>query len=203
MSCKYWVSMAMEWAFSTLAEIDDRLREELQRRKPGVKRAKGQQKAKTPTLDAPVSRKRSGRPTGTALANTSEDDAKPATTSVVESPPELDGYTMVWRACKLSLALACCNDETDQLCLNIMRTGPGDFPAGVVYFTPQPETANRYATYYKHLQQGTEFATLQIAVPTEFIESLTHGRLSSDGDTQTQWKKVFWHCRCGNGDELP
>ena len=38
--------MAMEWAFSTLAELDDRLREELQRRKPGVKRAKGQQNAK-------------------------------------------------------------------------------------------------------------------------------------------------------------
>lgn len=199
MTCKYWVSMSMEWGFSTLAELDDRLREELRRRKPGV----GQQKAKTPTLDPPVSRKRSKEPTGPVLASASEDDAKPVTTSAAGFPPKMDGYTMVWCACKLPLALGCCNDEEDQLCLDNLKFGQGDFPKGVEYFTPQPETANRYATYYKHLQEDSEFATLQIAVPTKFIESLDHGLLLSDGNTQTQWKKVIWYCRRGDGDALP
>lgn len=87
-SCKYWVSMSMEWGFSTLSGLDDRLREELRRRKPGV----GQQKAKTPTLDTPVSRKRFGEPSGPVLASASEDDAKPVTTSAAGSPSKMDGY---------------------------------------------------------------------------------------------------------------
>lgn len=62
-------------------------------------------------------------------------------------------------------------------------------------FTPQWQTANRFATYFKHIAPLAEIALLQIAVPNNFLEPLSKSLLLSEGDSSKTWKRLVWGVR--------
>ena len=115
--------------------------------------------------------------------------------SLTETPASLDGHTMLWRACTKPAAEYCAN-APQRLKFTSMTVYPGDFEGDRTYFTPQYQTANRFANYLKHLAPLAEIAILQIAVPNDFIESLSKNHLLSDGPSSKAWKEVVWHYRC-------
>lgn len=122
--------------------------------------------------------------------------------SVPEAPARLDGHTMIWRGCSRLSALEFCEGHPDHLVLRAMRSSPGDFSyAPVGYFTPQRETADRYATWLKHKVPASEVAIFQAAVPEDLIRSLSVNYLGSDGVETDTWKRVIWHSR--RSDKLP
>lgn len=129
-----------------------------------------------------------------AEAGDRENSADP-TANLTEAPASLDGHTMLWRACTKPAADYCTN-ASQRLKFTFMTTYPGDFNGHRTYFTPQRHTANRFATYLKHIAPLAEIAVLQMAVPNDFIESLSKNYLFSDGPSSKTWKEVVWHYRC-------
>lgn len=129
-----------------------------------------------------------------AEAGDRENNADP-TANLTEAPASLDGHTMLWRAFTKP-ATDCCTNASQRLKFTFMTMYPGDFNGHRTYFTPQCQTANRFATYLKHIAPLAEIAILQIAVPNDFIESLSKNYLFSDGPSGKTWKEVVWHYRC-------
>ena len=72
------------------------------------------------------------------------------------------------------------------------------------YLTPQWQTANRFAMYFKHLAPFAEMALLQIAVPNDFLASLSKCFLFSERESSETWKQLVWSVRdCKSpGEEL-
>ncbi|CAI7634453.1 unnamed protein product [Penicillium palitans] len=120
-----------------------------------------------------------------------------------EAPARLPGHTMLWRVCLLSEAVECCESCLQELDLEPISSTPGDFSGrtAVAYFSPQRETADRYAMYKKHRFSIAELAILQVAVPDSLVQSLSINYLWADGAESQLWKKVIWHCR--RGQRLP
>lgn len=130
-----------------------------------------------------------------AEAGDREDNRDPPA-SLTEAPASLDGHSMLWRACTKPAAESCAN-APQRLKFPSMTVYPGDFEGHRIYFTPQYQTANRFAAYLKHLASLAEIALLQIAVPNDFIETLSKNYLFSDGPSSSAWREVVWHHRRG------
>ncbi|CAG8890146.1 unnamed protein product [Penicillium egyptiacum] len=189
-SCKFWLLDSMEMAFKTLEGLNGQLRQELERRQRltilGVR-----EKSPFKSLKS-------------AAKETTIPNECPATDIVAEqeAPARLIGYTMIWRACLLSEAVECCESRPGELQITPVCSRPGDFSGrtAVAYFSPERETADRYAAYKKHRFSIAELAILQVAVPDSLMQSLSVNYLWADGVSDL-WKKVVWNCR--RGDRLP
>ena len=174
-SCKHWVSQATEMRFEALNQLMVYLSDEYERRKKQAE-------------------------------NCEDDDASSSAapnTTTEEAPASLDGHTMLWHACSKPAADFC----TSSWCLQLgkLDAHPGDFGGCRTYFTPQWQTANRFAMYFKHIAPLAEMALLQIAVPNAFLASLSKCTLSSEGDSSETWKKLVWSsrgCRSLGGEDL-
>lgn len=108
---------------------------------------------------------------------------------------------MIWRAGSRKKAEDFYNQETRQIDLAAIFTCPGDFSSlkAVAYWTPQKETANRYAQWCKQKTPVSEIVFIQVAVPESFIDSLVTEYLWC-GDRQKPtdtWKKLIWYSRRG------
>ena len=106
---------------------------------------------------------------GNEDAGTCVDDTSYATPNTkTEAPTSLDGHTMLWHACSKPAADFC----TSSWCLELgklLDAYPGDFGGCRTYFTPQWQTANRFAMYFKHIAPLAKMALLQIAVPNGYL----------------------------------
>lgn len=207
-SCKFWVLDSMTVAYATLEHLNDQLRSEMARRQR-ISKTGHRDMSQPPARPAPISRNQSvSRPgsrdadAAAAGLSVSEEEAGAVSVSVPEAPERLDGHTMIWRGCSRLSALEFGEGHPDHLVLRAMRSSPGDFSyAPVVYFTPQRETADRYATWLKHKVPASEVAIFQAAVPKDLIRSLSVNYLWSDGVETDTWKRVIWHSR--RSEKLP
>lgn len=173
-SCKYWVLDAIETTYETLETMNETMRLEAAR----LYRAKSR-----PGHQAP-----SGAPT-------------PIMATSSAAPSAIDKHTMIWRAGSRQKAENFYNQMTSQISLEAISTVPGDFSGTrrVAYWTPQKETADRYAQWCKHKTSASEIAFIQVAVPESFTDSLATEYLWC-GDRQKPtdaWKKLVWHSRRG------
>ncbi|KAL1634687.1 hypothetical protein SLS56_002089 [Neofusicoccum ribis] len=115
------------------------------------------------------------------------------------------GHHMIWHVCDKAKAARFYDPITHAVSLSAVRVCPGDFSGTVVvgYFTPQKETADRYACWRKHKQHISDIRIIQIAVPDLFIKSISvHYLWYGDQSRPTdEWKFLIWHSR--RGEYLP
>lgn len=212
-SCKFWLMDTMRASYDTLVTLNERLRLELARRQRGKKdpvhRKSISGKSPIPSLASPTSRKSLTRHDLESLAamssQSSQDNTTPKIATSTEAPMAIDLHTMIWRASGMENAKALCNSGGQHLDLISTGSAPGDFDATArkVYFTPQRETANRYAKWLKHKLPISDIAIVQIAVPETLLRSLSVNYLwYGDREPSEEWKKVIWCCR-GQREWLP
>ena len=119
----------------------------------------------------------------------------------VAAPASISGCTMLWRSGPRIKAEAFYNPQTKEIWMGAIGSFPGDFNGErkVVYWTPQKETANRYAAWAKKKSPVSELCMVQVAVPEPFTASISKKFLWFDERQQPtdEWKKLIWHSRRG------
>ena len=117
------------------------------------------------------------------------------------APASIAGYTMLWRSGSKDKAETFYNPKTKEISMNAIASFPGDFSGEtrLVYWTPQKETANRYASFAKLRSASSELCMIQVAVPDSFTDSISRKYLWSDESRQPtdEWKKLIWYSRKG------
>src|SRR3954453_12747522 len=108
---------------------------------------------------------------------------------------------MLWRAGDRKRPEAFYNQATQEVDLSAISTVPGDFTGQkkVAYWTPQKETADRYAQWTKHKVDISEIVMIQIAVPESLIKTLVVYYLWYDERRmpKDEWKKLVYYSRRG------
>lgn len=200
-TCKQWLLFSMASTFETLEGLNDQLRLEQAKRQHLAKI--GRREMSPPrALSSPRSRKGVSPPpqvstTISSVLDVSREGSAAVDSILAEAPESSLGHTMIWRAGLKDRTVACCTENADSLTFDRISSAPGDFSGKipVVYFSPQRETADMYAMYLKHIAPITEIAVLQLAVPNEFVQSLSVNYLWSEGKDSARWKEVIWNSR--------
>lgn len=208
-TCKFWVLEAIKTNYTTLKEFDNRLRMHLARihhaektprtRKPGGSFSRPQ------SLSGPASSKvADDSPSLPSESPAEGNQPAPLVATKAAGPWSLPRHTIIWRATTRSKAQEFYNDATQAIALSAMVSAPGDFSRNqVVYWTPQKETADRYAQWLKHKAALSEIAIIQVAVPEAFTEQLAIKYLWFGEQEQPtdEWRKLIW---CSpRGQRLP
>lgn len=133
------------------------------------------------------------------LIRRSQDEPSQPDAMIPCIPSAINLHTMIWRAGPKFKAEAFYNQSTGIIDLGALNTFPGDFNGerSVAYWTPQKETADRYAQFVKAINRIVDIAIIQVAVPEQLIRNLSVEYLWYS----EVWKKVIWHGR--NAKELP
>lgn len=217
-TCKFWVWDAMETRYYALRALDRQLKTAKSHIEDAARHQRKRRKAGSissiPTQPSPSSRK--SRPSLPALPASPESPispphheveleleqqqtSKPEVATVSEAPMKLDGHVMIWRGGRREWNIPFYNESTGEISIPAVSMLPGDFAGDrrLAYFTPQRETADRYAQWAKNKGPNAEVVIIQIAVPNSFVEALSREYLWF-GDT---WKEVVWYSR--RGLELP
>ncbi|OCK90250.1 uncharacterized protein K441DRAFT_666276 [Cenococcum geophilum 1.58] len=123
----------------------------------------------------------------------------PSVATTYATPSDLLGYTMLWRAGDRARSEAFYNQVTQEIKLAAISTIPGDFNSQrrLAYWTPQRETADRYAQWTKHKVDISEIVMIQVAIPESLMRNLTTYYLWC-GERQTpkdEWRKLVYHSR--------
>jgi hypothetical protein len=208
-TCKFWVRDTMEMRWRFLENLKYLLRE----RQIQLQKSRARPSLAPRTGSGPRSRKRlsiGGAPTigqsgpVSSLDSEVQEEPSSAVATVPETPLHQDGHVMLWRAGDIIKHQAFYNEATGRLDLDAISTFPGNFSGNVrlAYFTPQRETADRYATWYKHKAPQSGITIAQIPVPYRFVESLKAKYLwfdqNSEGNPSNEWKNLIWNSRRGN-----
>lgn len=124
-----------------------------------------------------------------------DEEASPgAELEPVTAPSSITGCTMLWRAGSKRKAESFYNTQTKEISFPAIASWPGDFGGNtrVVYWTPQKETADKYAAWLKLRCHADEICMIQVAVPEAFTNTLATKHLWFDerGQPTDEWKKV-------------
>ncbi|KAI9766924.1 MAG: hypothetical protein M1840_006221 [Geoglossum simile] len=210
-TCKYWVLDTMEICYRALEGMDDRLRMERVRLNQLQKMAGSI--SESPPLPSSTGYKLtanllSSEPQATTLSpscDATSGQPTPLVATTYAAPSNLQHHTMLWRAGDRKLSEAFYNKETQEINLAAISTIPGDFNSQrkLAYWTPQRETADRYAQWTKHKVDISEIVMIQIAVPESLTKSLVVKYLWYN-ETQMpreEWRKLVYHSR--RAEDLP
>lgn len=208
-TCKFWVQDTVEMRWRFLKNLKYVLRErQIQLQKTSTRPSFAPRAG-----SGPQSRKRlsvGGAPTIGQGGSVSSLDIKAregpssAVAIIPETPLHRDGHVMLWRASDTIKHQAFYNEAIGKLRLDAISTYTGDFSGkvGLAYFTPQRETADRYATWYKHKAPQSGITIAQTSVPYRFVESLKVKHLwfdrNSERNPSDEWKNLIWNSRQGN-----
>lgn len=220
-TCRFWVKDTLKLNYEALEDLDDNLRMAAARiqHSKKVPRSRTAPHSLITSSSSPINPATESRsfaplsppsePTVTLpeaksstnpLSSEGNESSVHAAAATV-APVSLPGHTILWRACSRRDAEAFYNHHTQEINLHVISTYPGDFSASrvVASWTPQKETADRYAQWAKHTAKDEEIAIIQVAVPEVFTRTLTTEYLwFGDRERSTDlWKKVIWHCRRG------
>ncbi|KAI9774715.1 MAG: hypothetical protein M1839_001676 [Geoglossum umbratile] len=210
-TCKYWVLDAMEICFRALKGMDDRLRMEGVRLKQLQKMAGSI--SESPPLPSSTSYELtanllSSEPQATTLSpscGVMSGQPTPLVATTYAAPSNLQHHTMLWRAGDRVLSEAFYNKETQKIKLLAISTIPGDFSGQkkLTYWTPQRETADRYAQWTKHKVDISEIVIIQVAVPESLIKALAVKYLwyRETQMPREEWRKFVYHSR--RAEDLP
>ena len=212
-SCKFWLLETVADNYESLKRLGKRLdlkAQEMRTAQGKKSRIGGATRplTRTPTLTNPVGRKErlsiSDVPSGPtsaplsaeAEASTSKDTPQPTLETITIDPIGPFGYAKLWRAAVRWKVKEFYDPVTQEINLTAMTTTPGDFNyrRPVVYWTPQKETADRYATFYKHKTGYEDIVIIEMYVPEVFIRTLDVKYLWLD-DARNEWRKLVWLCR--------
>lgn len=215
-TCKFWVKDALKMNYEALEELEDELRMTAARIQHSKKVPQSRKAPSSllpsspslidsvprPSLSAPPSDLAIGKVKPTAIPSSVEDDeSATVVASATVAPVAIPGYTILWRAGSKHSAEAFYNRQTKTINLLAISTSSGDFNASrnVAYWTPQKETADRYAQWTKHKADVSYITIIQVAVPEAFTSTLdTEYLWIGDRDcTEDLWRKMIWHCRRG------
>ena len=159
--------------------------------------------SKVALLQPSLSKDVFAKPTTTPLLD--EEMPPSQTVDVMTAPASIAGCTMLWRCGSRHKAESFYNAKTKEISLEEIASRPGDFSGAtsVVYWTPQKETADRYAGWAKLKAPEAELCMIQVAVPESFTRFLAtkylwFGERSQPTD---EWRKVIWYSR--RGKEFP
>ena len=212
-SCKFWLLETVADNYESLKRLAGRLDLKAQEMKTARSKkarigADPGPITRTPKLTSSVGRKErlptSNIPTTSpsspnAERRASQDASQPAVATITIGLIDALGCTMLWRASLRWKAAEFYDSVTQTINLNAMVCRPGDFnfTRSVVYWTPQKETADRYAAFYKHKARNEDIVIIQIAVPETFIRTLTIRYLWIDERQalMDEWRKFVWSCR--------
>ncbi|KAF2139824.1 uncharacterized protein K452DRAFT_310206 [Aplosporella prunicola CBS 121167] len=133
----------------------------------------------------------------------SADDSKLETGTLKhDAPARMEGHTMLWRGGAHRRHKAFYDFSTQTAKITALESSPGDFShRGRSYFSPQHETADRYAQWAKHKSDITQVSILQVALPNKWVESLDAHYLWLGALPTDEWSQVVWHSR--NGERFP
>jgi hypothetical protein len=125
---------------------------------------------------------------------------QPAVATKTQAPATLPFHTMLWRAGSKTKDLRLLDKTSGKISLNAIGTFPGDFSGirKLAYFTPQRETADRYAQWTKEKVPIENIVITQVAVPETLTNNLSKLILyASPNKPRDWWKQVVWSSRRG------
>ncbi|KAI9786809.1 MAG: hypothetical protein M1839_005040 [Geoglossum umbratile] len=211
-TCKYWVLEAMDICYSALRDMDHRLRIERTRLRQLQKRPEGQ-KAAGPISESPVLSSTSDKSivslpvldpqsiTPLPSDGIASNQPTPLVATTYAIPFDLPYHSMIWRAGDRGRSEAFYNQVTQEIDLSAISTMPGDFSGfqKLAYWTPQKETADRYAQWTKHKVPDSEIVMVQVAIPESLLKGLTVYYLWQDERLlpKDEWKKLVYYGRRG------
>ncbi|KAI9844964.1 MAG: hypothetical protein M1838_001948 [Thelocarpon superellum] len=196
-SCKFWLLDTMGDKYSFLLDMPERIRdgtatmhsirERAKRRKPAASFSQSS------SLATPATPPQAGDDSGVSMPTSSATPSAPAVATTVETPLSLPGHTTLWRAGTLSGATSFYDIATQKIDLYAISMSPGDFcgPIRRTYWTPQKETAERYARFAMSRKDFEPAAILQVFVPDSFLATLKIAEVWFGDD----WKKLIWASR--------
>lgn len=219
-SCKGWVREIMTENFKSLDLLEeqvragDRLRRALREqptdRKPGgsytTASGTGVPTAGPPSssISHPSSSSSSSArgsaahiPPGSSEKSSGE-QATPAVADTTSGPRVLPGHTMLWRGGSRTSAKEFFNPDTgDVFMLKVYNSKPADFSSRPrAYWTPQKETADKFAGYCKQIYALDQIAIIQLAVPSDWVESLQKAYLwNHSGPSGDIWRELVFSSR--------
>jgi hypothetical protein len=204
-SVKFWVLESLKSAFLALKYLDQHLRDESPRLLAAANSPSKVTRPIMPSSPSPLSRKESLKGKAKGLNTSSSASATPQVTVVATEPHLVDNHTIIFHTCTKAEARSLYETASGKIDLLSRGCVPGDFSGTrpLCYWTPQRETADRYASWLKHRVPVANIAIVQIAVPESLTNSLNevvlyhHNPLEPSDD----WRKVVWYCR--NGKDWP
>ncbi|KAI9769594.1 MAG: hypothetical protein M1839_003633 [Geoglossum umbratile] len=204
-TCKYWVLDAMEICYCALEGMDDRLRMERVRLKQLQKMAGSTSESPPPPSSTSYKLTASllpSEPQATILSpscDATSGQPTPLVATTYAAPSNLQHHTMLWRAGDRERSEAFYNKETQEIKLAAISTIPGDFNSQrkLAYWTPQRETADRYAQWTKHKVDISEIVIIQVAVPESLIKALVVKYLwyNETRMPREEWRKLVYYSR--------
>jgi hypothetical protein len=227
-TCKYWVLDTMEIRYCALKDMNRRLIMERARIKqlenaekvgaqfkppqkaPGFQGASGSI-SELSSLLSPTSRFNqpslgSEAATLSSLTNEIVDNhSAPLVATTYATPSDQLCHATLWRAGDRARSEEFYNQVTQEVKLAAIATIPGDFNSQkrLAYWTPQKETADRYAQWTKHRADDSEIMMIQVAVPESLVKNLTPYYLWHDErwTPKDEWRKLVYHSR--RREDLP
>ena len=197
-TCKFWLHDAIDIAYGTLVHLNDRLKQNAPLVDYKNKRD-DRGKSLPPTEVNLISRTSVNHlqsltiePNPPHPKGNLTETPTPLAVTATNPPQELDMCTTIWRAGSRLKCEAFYDEMTQRIEMRAIHTTSGDFNgiSKVGYWTPQKETADRYAQWAKHKCDISEIAILQVSVPDSLTRTLSVGYLwFSD-----VWKNVVWLC---------
>lgn len=113
----------------------------------------------------------------------------------VKAPLTMKGHTMLWRADSRSRIKYFYIGK--DINLEAIESSCGDFSykEPLTYWTPQKETAERYAEWARHRQRIADIELIQVAVPDAFMKTLSNKKLFDQGRVTDEWRKLILSTR--------
>ena len=200
-SCHFWLEDSITAAWETLESLENKL----SRTRNRIQHSQDLERAPSPqTLSLSPPGLSSSPPINVgcesgmrSLADVVGFPPAPNTTISSETPSHVSGHTTLWRGGTRTSHEGFYDQETGRITLRRIASGPGDFSSSrVVYWTPQIETANKYAQYARHRTPMSDIIIVGVLVPNTWIESLTKVYLWNIANhSEDLWRKVVWASR--------
>lgn len=191
-TCKYWLKDAVQNVYDHLKHLND---------EPAATPAKISRLSKSKSRKQPTPytqpfddiEEEPSTSERLEIANESAGRTIPEVATSIGAPSAMELHTSIWRSGSRLKAQAFYNEVTGAIDPAAMITSPGDFnlsQRSIAYWTPQRETALRYAKWARYKNPVVDIALIQVSVPEALMRRLTVSHIwFSD-----EWKTVVW---CG------
>ncbi|KAF3928542.1 hypothetical protein ABW21_db0205311 [Orbilia brochopaga] len=137
---------------------------------------------------------------GTGTTGAADGGPRPDIQSSAVGPTADDCPTLLWRGTTETKTRLFYNRETGKVNALAFWSAPGDLsPGPLAYWTPQKETAQRYARWLVHKMPMSEIVLVNVVIDKRLTKNLNPAYLMAFTDTglNPEFQEFVWNCRRG------